>query len=328
MMPADKLWPINDVWNFHAGGGEFKNIHIYTAALEARYGKAKDAADFAWKSQATAYEGERSMFEAYSGNRYKSTGVIQWMLNNSWPGMIWHLYDYSLRPGGGYFGTKKALEPLHVQFSYDDRSVAVVNNTQRAEKGLKVTAKMYSLDARELFRREALVDLPADGVTKPFALGNPSAGNNTYFLQLQLQRATGEVVSRNFYWLSAKPDVLDFAKTQWYFTPLTAYADFTALQNLPKASVTATIKTKEAGQEEESHVILSNSGNSIAFLVRLRLLAGKGGREILPVFWEDNYLSLLPGEKREVSVRVRKSDLGDGKPVLAVDGYNVPPTMP
>ncbi len=325
-IPADKLWPMNDFWNFHAGGGEFKNIHVYTTALEARYGKARDASDFAWKSEATTYEGERAMFEAYGRNKYKSTGVIQWMLNNSWPGIIWHLYDYSLRPAGGYFGTKKALEPLHVQFSYDDRSVMVVNSTQQAKKGLKVSATLYTLAAKELFSREVQVDVDADGVTRLFVVPEAPDGNTTYFLNLQLQSSAGEVVSRNFYWLSSKPDVLDFPKSEWYFTPLTAYADFTALESLPKASVKASIKSKETADEDESEVFVSNTGTTIALLVRLRLLNSKDGQEILPVFWEDNYLSLLPGEKREIVVRVRKSDLGSAKPVLALDGFNVSPT--
>ena len=326
-IPAANLWPINEYWNFHAGGGQFKNIHIYTTALEARYGKAKDAVDFAWKSQATTYEGERAMFEAYSRNKYKSTGVIQWMLNNSWPGIIWHLYDYSLRPAGGYFGTKKALEPLHILFSYDDRSIAVVNGTQQPVQGFRAFAKLYSLDAKELFSREAPVDVDADGVRKLFAVPEAPDGNTTYFLGLQLQNASGEIISRNFYWLSSKPDVLDFAKSDWYFTPLTAYADFTALQNLPKASVKASIKTKENGDEQESRVTLTNTGANLAFLVRLRLLKGKDGQEILPVFWDDNYVSLMPGEKREVTVRLRKSDAAGAKAVLALDGYNVLPTV-
>ncbi len=327
MIPADKLWPINEYWDFHAGGGEFKNIKIYTAALESRYGKASDAGDFAWKSQATTYEGQRAMFEAYSRNKFKSTGVIQWMLNNSWPGIIWHLYDYSLRPAGGYFGTKKALEPLHVQFSYDDRNVAVVNNTQQAEKGLKVVAKLYSLEAKELFSKDSTTDVDPDGVTRLFAIPEPAADNTTYFLALQLSHDSGEVVSRNFYWLSTKPDVLEFAKTEWYYTPLSATADFTALQNLPKASVKASMKSRESGDELSAQIVVENTGTSVAFLTRLRLLKAKDGPEILPVFWEDNYMSLLPGEKREVGVRLRKSDLGTVKPVLAIDGYNVSPTI-
>jgi exo-1,4-beta-D-glucosaminidase len=325
MFPADKLWPINEVWNFHAGGGEFKDIHVFTTALEQRYGKAKDATDFAWKSQATTYEGERAMFEAYSRNKYKSTGVIQWMLNNAWPGLIWHLYDYSLRPAGGYFGTKKALEPVHVLFSYDDRGVAVVNSTQEPLKGLRVIAKTYDVNMKELFSGEDTTDVAGDGVARAFAVPEPPAENIAYFLNLQLYRSTGELLSRNFYWLSTKPDVLDFNKGVWYYTPLSSFADFTPLQNLPKASVKAAFRAHEPGIEAGGYVTVENTGTGIALLVRLRLLKQKDETEILPVFWDDNYFSLLPSEKREITVNVRKNDVGDAKVALAIDGYNVTP---
>jgi exo-1,4-beta-D-glucosaminidase len=327
MIPPEKLWPINEYWNFHAGGGVFKDIHLYTSALEGRYGPARDAADYAWKSQAVTYEGERAMFEAYGRNKYKSTGIIQWMLNNAWPGIIWHLYDYSLRPAGGYFGTKKALEPVHVQFSYDDRSIAIVNGTQEPQAGLRAVAKMYDLSMKELSSKEGTVDhLDADSVAKVFTIPEASADNATYFLNLQLLNKSGELVSRNFYWLSTKPDVLQFDKSDWYFTPISSYADLTGLQRLPKTSVDASWKHQENAEGTSGTVSLQNPSKDLAFLVRLRLLRGSGGPEILPAFWEDNYISLLPGEKREVAVHVRKKDVGEAKPVLAVDGFNVTST--
>jgi exo-1,4-beta-D-glucosaminidase len=138
---------------------------------------------------------------------------------------------------------------------------------------------------------------------------------------------SGELLSRNFYWLLAKPDVPDFAKTEWYYTPLTEYADFLALQDLPKATVNASMTVSDAYQEAAAHVTIENTGSGLAFLVRLRLLKGKDGPEVLPVFFDDNYISLLPGEKREITVHVRKSDLGAAKPVLAVDGFNVAPVQ-
>jgi exo-1,4-beta-D-glucosaminidase len=324
-IPEDKLWPINEVWEYHAGGGKFKNIKIFTSALEERYGKTKDLSDFTWKSQAMTYEGERAMFEAYGGSKYQATGIIQWMLNNAWPGLIWHLYDYDLRPAGGYFGTKKALELVHPQFSYADRTVAVVNGKQEPQKGLKLVAKAYDLSMKELFSREASIDVAADGVTKGFAIPEPVGAANTYFLNLQLYASGGELLSRNFYWLSTKLDVLDFAKTEWFYTPITSYADLAGLADLPKAAVKATMRVQEAGNESVAHVTVENPGTGLAFLVRLRLLKGKNGAEVLPVFFDDNYLSLLPGEKREVTIHVRKKDLDGAKPVLAVDGFNVAP---
>ena len=114
--------------------------------------------DFAAKSQIMAYEGIRAMFEAYSRNKYRSTGVIQWMLNNAWPGLIWHLYDYYMRPGGGYFGAKIALEPLHPLYGYDDRAIWVVNSKYRDEKGLKLTARVLNLDMTEKFTQTTTLD--------------------------------------------------------------------------------------------------------------------------------------------------------------------------
>ncbi|MBS1840854.1 MAG: glycosyl hydrolase family 2 [Acidobacteria bacterium] len=325
-IPEDKLWPINDVWNFHAGGGKFKNIELFSNALEKRYGAPNDVNDFAWKSQAMTYEGERAMFEAYGRNKYKSTGIIQWMLNNAWPGLIWHLYSYDLRPAGGYFGSKKALELIHVQFNLDDRMVAVVNGTQSPQTGLKVVAKLYDLSMNETFSREADVAVDADGVARSFAIPEPADISSTYFLNLQLVSAAGQIISRNFYWLSTKPDVLNFEKTEWYYTPQTGYADFSALQTLAPASVKALLKpAAPAGHDAEFQVTLENTGKNLAFLVHLRLTKGKDAAEILPVFWEDNYISLLPGERREVQVRLRKSDLGPAQPDLIVDGFNAAP---
>ncbi len=116
--------------------------------------RPRASADYARKAQALTYEGQRAMFEAYGRNKYTSTGVIQWMLNNAWPSLIWHLYDYYLRPGGGYFGTKKACEPLHVQYSYDDRSVVVVNDLQTPFCGLKVSAQVFDLGLVSKFSQD------------------------------------------------------------------------------------------------------------------------------------------------------------------------------
>ncbi|MGC1108129.1 MAG: sugar-binding domain-containing protein, partial [Candidatus Acidiferrales bacterium] len=126
-MPADQIWPPNEYWHFHSASGKFQHLFAFDDAMQQIYGAATDLQDYERKAQIMAYENERAMFEAYARNKYVSTGVIQWMLNNAWPSLFWHLYDYYLQPAGGYFGAKKANEMLHVQYSYDDRTVVVVN---------------------------------------------------------------------------------------------------------------------------------------------------------------------------------------------------------
>jgi exo-1,4-beta-D-glucosaminidase len=326
-IPKDHLWPIDDVWNFHAGGERFTNVNVFTDGLNRRYGQAASLDDYERKAQAMTYDGERAMFEAYGRNKYTSTGVIQWMLNNSWPSLIWHLYDYYLVPAGGYFGTKKAMEPVHVQYSYDDNSVAVVNDTYQALKGMKVSAKIYNIDAQEKDSQEATLDLAPDSSTKAFALRVPDGLTPTYFLKLKLHDAAGKLVSDNFYWLSTKADVLDWGKKRdTVYTPQKEFADLTGLNSLPKASVTITKSVSANGSKYVMTVIAENKGTSVAFMVHPRVTRGKGGEDVTPIFWSDNYFSLLPGEKKSVTARFDFSSQSGVTAELVVDGWNLEPT--
>ena len=323
MLPKDHLWPIDDYWNFHAGGGVFSTLHVFTDALNARYGTANNAEDFTFKSQLMAYEGVRAMYEAYSRNKYTSTGVIQWMLGNAWPSMIWHLYDYYLQPGGGYFGAKKATQTLNPVYGYDDNSVWLVSSQYRDAKGLRVSAKILNQDASVKYSKELTVDAAADSTTKVIELPRVDGLSQAYFLDLRVFDAAGALVGSNFYWLSTKPETLDWAKSSWFTTPTKSYADFTSLSGLPKVKLKLSSASKKAGDQSSTHVILQNPSKDVAFFVRLKITKGKGGEEILPVVWEDNYVSLLPGEKREISASYRASDLGGSSAHVEVQGWNV-----
>jgi exo-1,4-beta-D-glucosaminidase len=326
-IPKDYLWPIDEVWNFHAGGERFTTVNVFTDGLNRRYGTATSLDDYERKAQAMTYDGQRAMFEAYGRNKYTATGVIQWMLNNAWPSLIWHLYDYYLVPAGGYFGTKKATEPVHVQYSYDDNSVAVVNSTYEAVKGARVSAKLYNLDAKEKGSREATLELAADSSIKAFDLPKVGDLTKTYFLRLELHNAAGKLLSDNFYWLSTKADVMDWKhRKDTVYTPQAEFGDLTGLNDLPPAKVAVSRALGVNGPNHWMNVTVENQGEGIAFMVHARLTRGKGGEDVAPIFWSDNYFSLLPGEKHAVTVRYDDASLGGKEPVLVVDGYNVAPT--
>jgi len=322
-LPKDHLWPIDDYWNYHAGGGSYKDIHVFADALNARYGKAESVEDLAFKSQLMAYEGIRAMFEAYSRNKYTSTGVIQWMLNNAWPSLIWHLYDYYLRPGGGYFGAKTALQPLDPLYGYDDNAVWLVSSQYQDANNLKLTAKIYNLNMSEKFSREEAVNGSADSTTKIFKLPDIPSLSRTYFLRLTVQNSSGKIVGSNFYWLSTARETLDWENASDVTTPTATYADFTALKQLPKVKLNVTSSSERKGEDEVTTIRLQNPSKDLAFFVRLKVTKGKGGEEILPVLWQDNYVSLLPGETRQISATYRAVDLGTAKPVVEVSGWNV-----
>jgi len=329
ILPEASLWPIDKNWLFHAGGQEFSNIDKFLGGMNGRYGKARDLRDFLRKSEAMAYDGERAMFEAFGKNRAQAPGVIQWMLNNAWPSIIWHLYDYNLRPAGGYFGTKKACEPLHVQYSYDDKSIVVVNDHPREWKGLEATATIYDLNWRQAHTQSGKTDVGPEAAAKAFTLADVTGLTPTYFLRLSLKSAEGAEVSRNFYWLSTRPDVIDYAKHDWWGAPITQHGDFTGLQGLPEVALEvahgAPVPAPREG-ESSLRVTVKNPSSSLAFLVRLKLLDGASGPDVKPVFWDDNYFELAPGESREVGVTYRRADVKNA-PGVSVEGWNVRPSV-
>ena len=325
MVGKDHLWPIDDTWNYHAGGGAFKDIHVFTDALNARFGPATSAEDYALKAQLQTYEGVRAMYEAYSRNKYVSTGVIQWMLNNAWPSIIWHLYDFYLRPGGGYFGAKKSMEALHPVYGYDDHSIWIVSSQYGDANGLKLTTKVLNLDMSEKFSQVDTINAAADSTNKVLSLPDIDGLSSTYFVVLRLEDASGKLVGSNFYWLSSKPETLDWEKSNWYTTPTSSYADYTALSQLPKVKLNVAQHSERKGSSDDAitHVVLENPSRSLAFFVRLKVDKGKGGDEVLPVLWQDNYFSLLPGERREVTATYRARELGTAQAAVEVSGWNV-----
>ncbi|HVP50457.1 MAG TPA: beta galactosidase jelly roll domain-containing protein [Candidatus Bathyarchaeia archaeon] len=346
-LPADKLWPQNDVWGFHEGGERFQTLMYYNTSMEHRYGTPNNLNDFVRKAYAMDYEGERAMFEAYARNKFTSTGVIQWMLNNAWPSLIWHLYDYYMVPAGGYYGTKKANEPMHVMYSYNDRSVAVVSSL-RTSYVVKVTAALYNIDGTQKWAHDAMVDVFPDKASVAFTVPELPDLSTTYFLKLYATDRFSKVESYNFYWLSTKPDELDWQKTRdTAVTPQSAYADMTALQNLPQVSLRVQAKTATSpcsvpyavhpaaapttppvtSSECEGGFLyqvltVSNPTKTLAFMAHLRLLKS-AGEDVLPAFFDDNFISLLPGEVRTIGVRYRAADLGKAPAHYEVSGWNV-----
>ena len=291
--------------------------------MDARYGKASSVEDFALKAQVMSYENERAMFEAYGRNKYVSTGVLREMLNMPWPSMIWTLYDYYLRPGGGYFGVKKANEPLHIQYSYDDQSIVVVNSMYDEAADLRATAKVYNLDLTEKFTRTGRFTASADTSHRVLTIPELDGLTTTYFILLRLTDSSDRLLSTNFYWLSTKPDVLNWSHSTWWYTPTNSFGDLTGLMSLPKVDLNLTSRNECKGNEGVTHVTVENPTKDLAFFVHLQVKKGRDGEEVLPVLWEDNYFALMPGEKREINATYQTSDLSGASPVTQVDGWNV-----
>jgi len=321
-LPDPEAWPPSSTWNLHFGSGEFANLKVFDAAMEAIYAKPRSAAEYERIAQTMAYDSERAMFEAYSKNKYASTGVIQWMLNNAWPSMIWHLYDYNLDAGAGYFAAKKACEPLHIQYAYDDRSIVVVNSTYAASSGLEASVHVYDPGWKELYSARAAVEAGADSALRVFTIPENlyTGSERLFFIDLALKDAAGATVSRNFYWVPDTLTTFDWEKTDYTHTPAARHEDLTALVNLPAAAVTASAEITSTARGRELRVKLSNHASVLAFQVRVAARTATSDL-IAPVFWSDNWIELVPGESTTLTALLPEG--APVNPVVEIDGWNV-----
>ena len=319
-LPDPDAWPPTENWTFHNGSGDFANLKVLDEAMTDAYAKPTSAADYERMAQTMAYDSERAMFEAYSKNKYFSTGVIQWMLNNAWPSMIWHLYDYYLDTGGGYFGTKKACEPLHIQYSYDDRSIVVVNSTYQPVEGLQASVHVHGLKWDELYNAKASVNSEADSSQRVFTIPEAlyAGPERIFFIDLSLTDSANRVVSHNFYWVPGTLTTFDWERTDYTHTPAARHEDLAALARLPQAQV----QTSAEVQGRKLCLHLKNPSNALAFQVRAAARTSSGGL-IAPVFWSDNWIELTPGESTELTAELPEG-LSDA-PVIQIEGWNIAP---
>jgi len=320
-LPDAQAWPPTATWSLHYGGGEFVNLKVLDDAMAAVYAKPQSAADYERIAGAMEYDSERAMYEAYSRNKYASTGVIQWMLNNAWPSMIWHLYDYYLDAGAGYFGTKKACEPVHIQYSYDDRTIVVVNSTYERVTGLHASVHVHNMAWKELYKEEAAVDAGVDSVQTVFTVPEHlyADAERIFFIDLELKDGAGKVVSRNFYWVPGTLTTFDWNKTDYTHTPAARHEDLTALATLPAAKLVVHAGVEKTARGREVRVELENPSAALAFQVSAAIRTQSGGL-IAPVLWSDNWIELAPGEKRVLTVLLPET--GADAPVVQIGSWN------
>jgi exo-1,4-beta-D-glucosaminidase len=319
-----EAWPPSPAWSLHNGGEGFQNLKVFDQAMEAIYAKPHSSAEYERLAQTMEYDSERAMFEAYGKNKYVSTGVIQWMLNNAWPSMIWHLYDYYLDAGAGYFAAKKACEPLHIQYSYDDQSIVVVNSTYDSASGLHASVHVHNLAWTELYSAEATVNAALDSAQRIFSIPDNlySGSDRILFIDLTLSDASGQVVSRNFYWVPTTLTTFDWTKTDYTHTPAARHEDLTALANLPPAKLLARAEIESTPRGREVRLYLDNESSALAFQLHAAVRTQSGGL-IAPVLWSDNWIELVPGESRTLTALL--PDGADAPAVVQLEGWNVAP---
>jgi hypothetical protein len=302
MMPEPAMWPQGDVWGIHdfslsgaQGGAAFRE------RIETAYGGAGNAADWVTLAQFVNYEGYRAMFEAQSTRRM---GLLIWMSHPCWPSFVWQTYDYYFEPTAAYFGAKKASEPLHIQWNPSTDSIEVVNYSGGEARGLTARVEVLNLDGALKWEKTVTVESAEDTTVSPIKMEYPSGLTPVHFIRLRLTRG-GDTVSENFYWRGLED------------------GNYRALRELPKVKLEVTTRAERQGSRWLLTTELHNVSAQPALMVRLKAVREKTGDRILPAFYSDNYVALMPGERRTIRTEVANADTRGENPRMAVEGFNV-----
>ena len=232
------------------------------------------------------------------------------MTQPAWPSNMWEVMSSDYDTQSSYYGEKKACEPLHVQLDLATDAVEVVNTTPEAAATVQVTADVFSLDNKSLLHKEAPAEVPADGVAPALQLElGPLEKDAVVLVKLGIKDKGGNVVSSNLYWLTAESQ------------------NYRELTRLAAATVMATARSTRAGNSVQVHVELRNTGAAIALQNKLTLVKSSDGSRILPAYFSDNYVSLLPGELREIDLEYPLSAADGATPQLTLRGFNLPQRM-
>ena len=326
-------------------GYSFGTLCHFDTALSSRYGQWSSLAQYVEEAQAQDYENTRAQFEAFiahaNNTPLPSTGTIYWQMNKGWPSLLWNLYNSDGDQAGSYFGAQEANRSVHALYALDDGTVTLDNLTNTSQSGLSVESKVFSLAGAMLDDQTASnITLASQQVkTKVLTPKVPTSNPvQVYFVELLLKRS-GTLVDRNVYWLSTQPDVVNWTKTlgQPQGT-LSQYANLQALQTLPQSAITATASTASQpgpdGADRATTVTITNTSSStVAFLLRADVRRGtasgqevSGDNELQSSIWQDNDITLFPGESQTLTVTWNSADLRGATPVVSVSGWNVPKT--
>lgn len=330
MSPNDMetLWtePEAGLYHMSTSVSSFHDRSIYNKGLFARYGKPISLEDYVLKCQMADYEATRAQFEAYSARQNASrpaTGLIYWMLNSAWPNLHWQLFDYYLSPMGAYFGTKVGTRVEHVAYDYQTQSVWLINHSLEISTERQILVDLIGADGKQISSTKVKTNTKPNLSKQVQTVSGIDKIHDVAFLRLVLQDGKGKHdLSRNVYWLSSKVDELDWSSSNWYYTPVTDYADYTKLQHLEPATVKTTVKRLKGPIKADwstAEVELENRSKVPAVFIRLNAIKADG-TELAPVYWSDNYVTLWPKEKLQLLVAFEE-DLKEC--VIEVSGRNV-----
>jgi hypothetical protein len=302
-IPEADRWPISDTWAYHdwhqSGNGA---VAPFMAQMETEFGAPDSLEDFERKAQMIDYVGHRAIFEGFAAHLWEPNSArLIWMTQPAWPSMEWNFLSSDYDTQSSFYGSQKACEPVHAQLNLTDSSVDLINLGEA--RALKVEVRVVTLAGRTLADHSYPIEAAANART-PVAEQNLSklAAGHTVLVVLKVSDEAGAPVSDNFYWWSAEE------------------ASLRELNSLPDANLDVSATAGAAGSERQATVKIRNTGDAPALMIKLILKDAASGHRILPAYYSENYVSLLPGEERVITVNF---PAGSPAPAIGLRGWNL-----
>lgn len=305
MLPEDKQWPKNPMWALHDmcdGWNVNGKQYMQDAAL---YGNYSNLEQFVKNAQMVGYENFKAIFEATFDNR--ANGMLLWMSQPAWPSMIWQTYDYYQDVNGGYFGVKAGSQPINFIWNIANNNMVLYNETAKDEPGLKAIVELYDINGKLLYAKSETKDMKADSRETLFPLSFAQNATDIQFIRTKVENVDGKVIAEDFYWNN-----------------INTYEDYAKMAEIPKANISAQyayVDTKDSSRYYRIRV--ENNTDKPAIMMRLKVMNSQTGERVLPVFYEDNYFSLMPGEVKEIKLDFKEKDLNGAEPQFEIEGWNV-----
>jgi mannosylglycoprotein endo-beta-mannosidase len=291
---------LDSVWRYHTYIG-------YEDYID-KYGKPKDVKEFAEKAQLVNYDQYRALMEGFSSHMWDwYTGTIIWKTQNPWTAMRGQMYDYYLDPNACLYGLHSGSAPVHVMYNPVDSAVSLINNTFVNLKQVTATVKLYSIAGKATPVTTLIKDLAPSDVMPLLSIKKEIAAAATdrgAFLALRLTDKNKKVISDNIYWLADKN------------------GEYSGLNEIAASKLNITAKRIAKGKIA---VTLTNSQQApVAFFNRVSLINPATKERLLPVFYSDNYVSVLPGEQKTVILEYK---LPVNNPKVSIRGWNLAEEM-
>lgn len=314
--PAQFLWPPDTTYiEYHGESGTgFTHLSKLMRYVD-EFGDPSCIEELITHGQLYQALGNEFDMEFCRSNKFRNSGFLVWQYDDIWPCLSWSIVDWYGTPKPSYYFLKRASRPVHISADYErylwnpgetfKSDIYLLNDTEDSLKGLNFRATLLDCSGRTLAEKSGSAGTSANTSKKigeiKYRIPESMKGKS-FFVVVELEKKSGGKISDAIYPIavSNSGELSDYKNI------------FSDLNNMPKVHLSAKSGSLEVSKDSSwiaaGEIQLTNPDSSLAFFVRIRMVEES---DTLRSSYSDNYISLVGGETKTISVRIEH----DGKMV-------------